>query len=88
MATAQRTTTITDPVGIHARPASSFTQAVGESGCTVTIAKKPGEPVNAASILSIMALGIKQGDTVEITVNGDEAEQQADKLIEILTQAE
>ena len=61
-----RTTTITDPVGIHARPAAKFAQA----------------------ILSIMGLGIKQGDTVEVTVDGDNAETVIDSLIETLTAAE
>ena len=69
-----RTTTITDPVGIHARPAAKFAQAATASGCTVTIAKQGGNPVPAGSILSIMGLGIKQGDTVEVTVDGDNAE--------------
>ncbi len=32
-----RTTVINDPVGIHARPAAQFSQAVTASGCTVTI---------------------------------------------------
>ena len=36
---ATRTTVINDPVGIHARPAAQFSQAVTASGCTVTIAK-------------------------------------------------
>ena len=67
-----RTTTITDPVGIHARPA----------------AKQGGNPVPAGSILSIMGLGIKQGDTVEVTVDGDNAETVIDSLIETLTAAE
>ena len=51
---ATRTTVINDPVGIHARPAAQFTQAVTASGCTVTIAKEGGNPVPANSILSVM----------------------------------
>lgn len=43
-----RTTTINDPVGIHARPAAQFAQAVAASGCTVTIAKQGGNPVPPA----------------------------------------
>ena len=35
-----RNITITDPVGIHARPAAQFAQAVAASGCNVTIAKE------------------------------------------------
>ena len=37
MSTATRTITITDPVGIHARPASQFAQAAAASGAKVTI---------------------------------------------------
>lgn len=88
MATISRTTTITDPVGIHARPASQFTQAVAASGCTVTIAKGNGTPVSAGSILSVMGLGIQKGDDVTITIEGDNAEKIADELIETLTEAE
>ncbi|WEV69247.1 HPr family phosphocarrier protein [Bifidobacterium sp. ESL0775] len=88
MATATRTTTITDPVGIHARPASQFVQAVTASGCTATIAKGSGAPVNAGSILSVMGLGIQKGDEVAVVVEGDNAEKVADDLIETLTKAE
>ncbi|MCH9276059.1 HPr family phosphocarrier protein [Bifidobacterium amazonense] len=83
-----RTITINDPVGIHARPAAQFAQAVTASGCTVTIAKQGGNPVPAGSILSVMGLGIKQGDAVEINVEGDNAESVADNLTNILVAAE
>ncbi|MFT8705205.1 HPr family phosphocarrier protein [Bifidobacterium aquikefiricola] len=87
MPTATRTVEITDPVGIHARPASAFSQAATKSACTVTLAKQPDNaPVDASSVLMIMSLGIKKGDTVEITVNGEDAENKADKLVQILLQ--
>ena len=84
---ATRTTVINDPVGIHARPAAQFTQAVTASGCTVTIAKEGGN-VPAGSILSIMGLGIKQGDSVVIDVQGADDETVADNLLNILVNAE
>ena len=85
---ATRNLVINDPVGIHARPAAKFAQAATASGCTVTIAKQGGNPVPAGSILSIMGLGIKQGDTVVINVEGDNAEAVADNLANILVNAE
>lgn len=89
MSIATRTTLITDPVGLHARPASEFSQAAAGSGCKVTISKEPGKPgVDASSILMVMSLGVSKGDTVEITVDGDNAEQVADQLIEVITKAE
>lgn len=83
-----RNITITDPVGIHTRPAAQFAQAVAASGCNVTIAKEGGAAVPAGSILSIMGLGVQQGDTVQITVEGDNAETVADSLTETLLAAE
>lgn len=84
---ATRNLVINDPVGIHARPAAQFAQAVTASNCNVTIAKEGGDAVPAGSILSIMGLGIKQGDTVVINVEGTDADAYADKLIGILANA-
>ena len=85
---ATRTITINDPVGIHARPAAQFAQAVTASGCTETIAKEGGNAVPAGSILSVMGLGIKQGDAVVIDVQGADDETVADNLVNILVNAE
>lgn len=85
---ATRSTLINDPVGLHARPAAQFAQAAAASGCTVTIAKEGGNPVPAGSILSVMGLGVKQGDTVVLTVEGDDAEAVADSLVATLTSGE
>ena len=85
---ATRTTVINAPVGIHARPAAHFTQAVTASGCTVTIAKEGGNPVSANSILSVMGLGIKQGESVVIDVQGADDETVADNQLNILVTAE
>ena len=84
---ATRNLVINDPVGIHARPAAMFAQAVTASGQTVTIAKEGGNAVPAGSILSIMGLGIKQGDTVVIT-SRRQRRAVADNLANILVNAE
>lgn len=60
-------------VGLHARPASLFVQAATAAGGTVTIAKDGGEPVNAKSILSVLALDARGGDEVLLTADTDEA---------------
>ena len=46
---ATRNLVINDPVGIHARPAAQFAQAVTASNCNVTIAKEGGDAVPACS---------------------------------------
>nr|WP_154921401.1 HPr family phosphocarrier protein [Microbacterium testaceum] len=80
-----RTVRIGSSHGLHARPAKLFAQAAKESGIAVTIAKDAGKPVNAASILGIIALGLEQGDYVTLTADGDHAEAIIDRLSELLT---
>ncbi|PJM79100.1 MULTISPECIES: HPr family phosphocarrier protein [Bifidobacterium] len=84
MTTITRTVTIRNPLGIHARPAARLVQAAQASGCTVTIALPGAAPVSAESILSIMGLGLAQGDVVTITATGDDAESAAESLAAIL----
>ena len=63
-------------------------EAAEDDADTVTIAKEGGNPVPAGSILSIMGLGIKQGDSVVIDVQGADDETVADNLLNILVNAE
>jgi phosphocarrier protein len=81
----ERTVTIASGHGLHARPAKLFTQAVAASGHQVTIARPEGKPVNAASILGIIAAGFENGDEVVLNVEGDDAERVLDELAEFLT---
>lgn len=79
-----RNVTIASRVGLHARPASLFVQAAAATGLPVTIAKEGGKPVDARSILGIMTLGAKYGDTVTLTAEGEGAEAALEGLAELL----
>ena len=72
--------TITDPVGIHARPAGLLVKEIKNfAGSAVTITK--GEKsVNALKLMALMQMGIKQGDTVKIEVEGGNEEAVATAL--------
>lgn len=61
---------ITDPVGIHARPAGLLVKVAKALDSTVTIEKVDGKSAIATKLMAIMGLGIKQGDTVSVTVEG------------------
>ena len=61
--------TITDPVGIHARPAGLLVKEVKKYASTVTVVKGD-KSVNALKLMALMGMGIKQGDTVKVTVEG------------------
>ena len=65
---------ITDPVGIHARPAGILVKEIKKfAGSSVTITK--GEKsVNALKLMALMGMGIKQGDTVTVAVEGGDEE--------------
>lgn len=61
--------TITDPVGIHARPAGLLVKAAKALDSTVTV-EKDGKSAAATKLMALMGLGIKGGDTVTVSVEG------------------
>jgi phosphocarrier protein HPr len=82
----ERTAVVASKVGLHARPAAVFVKAAAEAPVPVTIRKKGGAAVNAASILSIMTLGVSCGDEVVLAAVGDGADAALDKLTTLLEQ--
>lgn len=80
----QRTVVVASQVGLHARPAKLFTQAAAASGLPVRIAKAGGPAVDASSILRVMALGVKHGEEVTLSAEGDGADEVLDRLVDLL----
>jgi phosphocarrier protein HPr len=76
----ERRVVIGSKVGLHARPAAMFVQAAAKQPVRVTIAKSGGNPVDARSILSVLALDARGGDEVVLAADGDGAEQALDEL--------
>jgi phosphocarrier protein len=77
------TVTVTNPIGLHARPASLLTNLVKGYHCNIEFykngnAEKKHQP---KSILSIMALGAVQGDRLTFEAHGVD-EKEAIKAIE------
>jgi phosphocarrier protein len=75
---------IASTVGLPARPAGLFVGRAGaavRAGVKVTIGRPGEEPVNAASILSVLSLGARHGDTVEVSAEGEEAEAVLERLV-------
>ena len=61
--------------GLHARPASDFVMLAKKYESKITICKEGGEPVNAKSVVRLLAEGIGQGTKAELVAEGpDEAE--------------
>jgi phosphocarrier protein HPr len=76
----ERRVVIGSKVGLHARPAAMFVQAAAKQPVKVTIAKVGGDPVDARSILSVLALDARGGDEVVLAAEGDGADQALDEL--------
>ena len=68
---------ITNPTGLHARPAAIIAEAAGALGSSVTI-----NGVDASSSLMIMTLGAKCGDTVEVAGDDEAAVDKIAGLVE------
>ena len=81
---AQRTVAIGSSVGLHARPAALFVEAVQATGLDVEIGRPGDDGVDAGSILGVMALGAKHGEEVVLTAEGDGAEEALDGLVALL----
>lgn len=68
--------TVTDPVGIHARPAGNLVREIKNfsSDCTMS---GNGKTVDGKKLMMVMTLGIKQGDEVEVSFTGEDEEKAA-----------
>lgn len=81
----ERRVTVAAPEGLHARPAAVFVKAATETGTPVTIARPDGgEPADAASILSVLALDVRHGEQVLLRADGADAEAALDRLARLL----
>lgn len=67
------TYTITDPVGLHARPAGMLAKEAKKYESKVTIAKD-GKSSDATKLMMLMGLGVKSGDEITVEVSGADEE--------------
>ncbi len=63
---------ITNPAGLHARPAAEFVKRAKASASKITITANE-KTVNAKSMLGVLKLGATQGTTIAVEVDGDDA---------------
>lgn len=65
--------TISDEVGIHARPAGLLVKEAKKYQSKITISKD-GKSAEATKLMAVMGLGAKCGQNVEVTVEGADEE--------------
>lgn len=70
----QRKVTIGPEVGLHARPAARFVKGAAACGCDVRVGRPGQQPVNAASMLSVLSLCARQGEELVLSADGENAD--------------
>jgi phosphocarrier protein HPr len=70
---------IQNQAGLHARPAAMFAQKASSFKSNIMIVKD-GKSANAKSIISIMGLGVKKGDSLLVKIDGADAAQAGEAL--------
>jgi len=69
----ERTVTITNRRGLHARASAKFVTLASSQPASVEV-EKDGSKVAGTSIMGLMMLGAAMGDSVIISASGDGAE--------------
>ena len=62
---------IKEPVGIHARPAGMLSKEGRKYKSTICVVKG-GKSVNVLKLMGLMGLGVKCGETVKVTIEGED----------------
>ena len=75
--------TITNQVGLHARPATFFIQKANEFKCSIWV-EKDDRKVNAKSLLGVLSLGIVYGTDINIIADGVDEEQAVETLADLV----
>ena len=66
-----REVTITNSVGLHARPATFFIQKANSYKCSIWVEKEDCR-VNAKSLLGVLSLGIVEGTKITLIADGND----------------
>jgi phosphocarrier protein HPr len=70
---------IKNRLGLHARAAAKLVQAASRFQARITL-QKGSEEVDAKSILGILLLAAAQGTTIQVTADGEDADEALDAI--------
>ena len=75
--------TITNTIGLHARPATFFIQKANSFKSSIWV-EKEDRKVNAKSLLGVLSLGIAQGMSVTLLADGSDENEAIESLVELV----
>ena len=76
---------IKDELGVHARPAGLLVKLAKKYANKVTI-EKDGKTCDMRKLMAVMELGIKQGETITVTVEGENETVAAEEIAAFLNE--
>ncbi|WP_138418392.1 phosphocarrier protein HPr [Aquibacillus sediminis] len=79
----EKTVTITDETGVHARPATVLVNKAGSFSSDITVDYN-GKSVNLKSIMGVMSLGIPKDAEITIKAEGDDEQEALDALVDVI----
>ena len=79
----EKTVTITDSTGVHARPATVLVNKAGSFASDVTV-EYSGKSVNLKSIMGVMSLGIPKDAEIKIVADGSDEQEAIDAIYEVI----
>ena len=80
---ATRQVVVTNPQGVHARPAEMLARLANSFAAEIEIAHGD-HCVDAKSILNILTLGARPGVELTIAARGDDAEEAVNALVDLI----
>ncbi|MDD6564564.1 MAG: HPr family phosphocarrier protein [Clostridiales bacterium] len=75
--------TVTNTVGLHARPATFFIQRANSFKSSIWV-EKDDRRVNAKSLLGVLSLGIVKGNTITIIADGADDSEAVKTLVNVI----
>ena len=81
-----REVTITNTIGLHARPATFFIQKANSFKSGIWV-EKDDRRVNEKSLLGVLSLGIAKGMTITIIADGTDEKTAVDALCDLIDSA-
>ena len=80
---AERTVTIVNKNGVHARPAAEIVKTAGKFASNITIVRDDLE-VNGKSIMGVMMLAAECGSQIVLRATGDDADAALEALAQLV----
>ncbi|WP_226035997.1 phosphocarrier protein HPr [Aquibacillus saliphilus] len=79
----EKTATITDETGVHARPATVLVNKAGQFTSDIKM-EYNGKSVNLKSIMGVMSLGIPKDSEIKIVAEGTDEQEALDTIIDTI----